>query len=201
MTRPGHLRSFSMAQKWAFADVLSGGQAERRDIVPPPAMIDTPDGPKVFCFSNGELARIPTAILFEFPRITHCISRPTVNCGIMAISSICQVDVFPSSFKWGLASSAVQIEGGAASDGKGPSVWDTKAKTPGQIFDGSEPTVTNDSYHLSDQDVKLLKDIGVTAYRFSISWPRVIPKGESRSRGVRSWLNCSCCDQVDARTL
>lgn len=85
--------------------------------------------------------------------------------------------VFAPTFKWGLASSAVQVEGGATSDGKGPSVWDTKASTPGQIFDGSSPNVCNDSYHLCEEDLKLLKLLGVKAYRFSISWPRVIPKG------------------------
>ncbi|RSH93036.1 hypothetical protein EHS25_007389 [Saitozyma podzolica] len=85
--------------------------------------------------------------------------------------------VFPPTFKWGLASSAVQVEGGATSDSKGPSVWDTKASTPGQIFDGSSPNVCNDSYHLCEEDLKLLKLLGVRAYRFSISWPRVIPKG------------------------
>ncbi|GFZ49904.1 hypothetical protein JCM24511_07307 [Saitozyma sp. JCM 24511] len=74
--------------------------------------------------------------------------------------------VFAPTFKWGLASSAVQVEGGATSDGKGPSVWDTKASTPGQIFDGSSPNVCNDSYHLCEEDLKLLKLLGVKAYRF-----------------------------------
>lgn len=70
-----------------------------------------------------------------------------------------------------------QIEGSAAEGGRGPSIWDTFSKTPGKIADGSNGDVATDSYRLWREDVALLKSYGVRAYRFSISWSRVIPLG------------------------
>ena len=70
-----------------------------------------------------------------------------------------------------------QIEGGAAQDGRLPSIWDTYAHTPGKIADGSNGDVACDSYNLWREDIALLKQHKAKAYRFSISWSRVIPKG------------------------
>lgn len=70
-----------------------------------------------------------------------------------------------------------QIEGGATADGRGPSIWDTFCKIPGKIADGSSGDVACDSYHRTAQDIELLQKTGAKAYRFSISWSRVIPKG------------------------
>ena len=84
---------------------------------------------------------------------------------------------FPKAFYWGAATSAYQIEGAWNDDGKGPSIWDTYAHTPGKIANGDTGDVANDHYHRYKEDVKLLKDLGATAYRFSISWPRIFPKG------------------------
>jgi beta-glucosidase len=86
---------------------------------------------------------------------------------------------FPKGFFWGTATSAYQIEGAWNEDGKGPSIWDTFAHTPGRIRDGTTGDVANDHYHRYKQDVALMKDIGAMAYRFSISWPRIFPKGTS----------------------
>ncbi|KAK5558312.1 hypothetical protein LTR46_003561 [Exophiala xenobiotica] len=83
----------------------------------------------------------------------------------------------PADFIWGFATAAYQIEGGATADGRGPSIWDTFCKTPGKIADGSSGDVACDSYHRTAQDIELLKKTGAQAYRFSISWSRVIPKG------------------------
>src|SRR5262250_3601117 len=84
---------------------------------------------------------------------------------------------FPQGFFWGTATSAYQIEGAWNEDGKGPSIWDTYAHTPGKIKNGDTGDVANDHYHRYKEDVKLMKDLGATAYRFSICWPRIFPEG------------------------
>jgi len=84
---------------------------------------------------------------------------------------------FPKGFYWGAATSAYQIEGAWNEDGKGPSIWDTFAHTPGKIANGDTGDVANDHYHRYKEDVALMKDIGATAYRFSIAWPRIFPQG------------------------
>jgi len=84
---------------------------------------------------------------------------------------------FPTGFYWGTATSAYQVEGAWNEDGKGSSIWDTYAHTPGKIKNGDTGDVANDHYHRYKEDVALMKEIGATAYRFSISWPRIFPEG------------------------
>lgn len=85
---------------------------------------------------------------------------------------------FPDDFVWGTATSAYQIEGGANADGRGPSIWDTFCHEPGRTVDGATGDVAIDHYHRSRDDLRLLADLGFTAYRFSVSWPRVLPAGK-----------------------
>jgi len=87
---------------------------------------------------------------------------------------------FPPDFIWGCATSAYQIEGAVKEDGRGLSIWDTFSHTPGKVFQGDTGDVADDSYHLYKEDVKLLRSLGATGYRFSISWPRVIPDGTGK---------------------
>jgi beta-glucosidase len=84
---------------------------------------------------------------------------------------------FPHGFLWGTATAAYQIEGAVHEDGRGPSIWDTFAHTPGNIADSSNGDVADDHYHRYKEDVRLMKSLGATAYRFSIAWPRVVPGG------------------------
>jgi beta-glucosidase len=84
---------------------------------------------------------------------------------------------FPRSFVWGVASSAFQIEGGSSADGKGASIWDDFCRRPGVIADGSDGKIACDHYNRLESDLDLIAGLGVGAYRFSISWPRIQPTG------------------------
>jgi beta-glucosidase len=84
---------------------------------------------------------------------------------------------FPADFLWGFAASAYQVEGAATEDGRGPSIWDTFARQPGAITDGTTGDVACDQYHRYPDDVRLMADLGARAYRFSTSWSRVLPTG------------------------
>jgi beta-glucosidase len=84
---------------------------------------------------------------------------------------------FPEGFVWGTATSSYQIEGAVNEDGRGRSIWDTFAHTPGKIQDRSNADRANDHYHRYKEDVGLIKELGARAYRFSIAWPRVFPSG------------------------
>ncbi|MFO1407399.1 MAG: GH1 family beta-glucosidase [Steroidobacteraceae bacterium] len=87
---------------------------------------------------------------------------------------------FGRSFVWGVATSAYQIEGAAAEDGRGDSIWDAFCRRPGAIRDGSSGDRACDHYHRYAGDVDLIADLGLAAYRFSVSWPRVQPLGSGR---------------------
>jgi beta-glucosidase len=84
---------------------------------------------------------------------------------------------FPKDFLWGTATSAYQIEGAVNEDGRGRSIWDTFAHTPGKIEDHTTADRANEHYHRYKEDIGLIKSLGVKAYRFSIAWPRVFPDG------------------------
>ena len=86
-------------------------------------------------------------------------------------------DDFPADFVWGTATAAYQIEGAVAEGGRGPSIWDTFTAVPGAIADGSTGAVADDHYHRFAEDVRLMKELGLRAYRFSISWPRIQADG------------------------
>jgi len=93
---------------------------------------------------------------------------------------------FPAGFVWGSATSAFQVEGSTTADGRGPSIWDTFAAQPGRIDDGSTADPAADQYRRWEQDLDLMQDLGLQAYRFSVSWPRVVPagSGEVNQKGV-----------------
>jgi beta-glucosidase len=84
---------------------------------------------------------------------------------------------FPKGFIWGVATSAHQIEGAFREGGRGESIWDRFAATPGTIEDGSDASMACDHYHRWREDIDLMRWLGVGAYRFSIAWPRIVPDG------------------------
>ncbi|MDQ5823191.1 MAG: GH1 family beta-glucosidase [Chloroflexota bacterium] len=87
---------------------------------------------------------------------------------------------FPDGFLWGAATAAYQIEGAWNEDGRGESIWDRFSHTPGNVQDGDTGDVACDHYHLYRDDVALMKQLGLHAYRFSVSWPRVVPQGRGK---------------------
>lgn len=86
---------------------------------------------------------------------------------------------FPADFKWGVATASYQIEGGTHLDGRGPSVWDTFAAIPGNVVNQEDGSVACDHYHRYADDFKLMRDLGIQTYRFSLAWPRMFPTGDS----------------------
>jgi beta-glucosidase len=96
------------------------------------------------------------------------------------------VSRFPDGFLWGAATSAYQIEGAVDADGRGPSIWDTYVHAPGTIDGGDTGDVACDHYHRWREDVDLIAGLGLNAYRFSVSWPRIHPRGRgpANARGL-----------------
>jgi beta-glucosidase len=94
------------------------------------------------------------------------------------------IPAFPAGFHWGVATAAYQIEGAVAEDGRGVSIWDTFCARPGVIRGGQTGEVATDHYHRWEQDVELMADLGISAYRFSIAWPRVQPDGKGRANAA-----------------
>jgi beta-glucosidase len=87
------------------------------------------------------------------------------------------VNTFGPGFIWGAATSSYQIEGAVAEDGRGPSIWDTFAATPGRVDNGDTGAVAADHYHRYHDDVAMMANLGLHAYRFSVAWPRIQPSG------------------------
>jgi beta-glucosidase len=84
---------------------------------------------------------------------------------------------FPDAFEWGAATAAYQIEGAAREDGKGVSIWDVFCQQPGRVLGGDSGDVACDHYHRYREDVALMAELGLQTYRFSVSWPRILPFG------------------------
>ncbi|MEU4233017.1 GH1 family beta-glucosidase [Nonomuraea sp. NPDC026600] len=88
--------------------------------------------------------------------------------------------IFPENFVWGAATASYQIEGAVKEDGRGQSIWDTFSHSPGNVADGETGDVACDHYHRYRDDVSLMRELGLAAYRFSIAWPRIQPDGRGK---------------------
>ena len=104
---------------------------------------------------------------------------------------------FPKGFIWGGATSAYQIEGAAYEDGRGPSIWDVFCRKPGAVLQGESGDRACDHYHRYKEDVALMKSLGLEAYRFSIAWPRVLPRG----RGATNQAGLDFYDRLTDEVL
>src|SRR5262249_41648693 len=87
---------------------------------------------------------------------------------------------FPDGFLWGASTAAYQIEGAVAEGGRGPSIWDTFSHLPDKILGGDNGDIACDHYHRWPQDVELMSQLGIRAYRLSTAWPRILPEGRGR---------------------
>ena len=90
------------------------------------------------------------------------------------------IKLFPTDFVWGAATASYQIEGAASEDGRGESVWDRFCATPGKVRNGDSGAVACDFYHRYHDDIALMRELGLDAFRFSVAWPRVLPEGRGR---------------------
>ena len=97
------------------------------------------------------------------------------------------MSVFPKDFLWGAATAAYQVEGAHDADGKGLSNWDVYSHLPGTTYMGTNGDVAADHYHRFKEDVALMAELGMQSYRFSVSWPRLLPngRGEVNEAGVQ----------------
>jgi len=102
----------------------------------------------------------------------------------MSENELRQVMKFPEGFTWGTATSSYQIEGGYNEGGKGPSIWDAFCQVPGRIEASDTGEVACDHFHRFREDVKLMAELGMPAYRFSIAWPRIMPTGRHERGSV-----------------
>lgn len=102
----------------------------------------------------------------------------TITHRLSAEPTLADIPAFPADFRWGFATAAYQIEGAATEGGRGPSIWDTFAHTPGLSFHGDTGDIACDHYHRWRADLDLLRDLGATDYRLSVSWSRLQPPGE-----------------------
>jgi beta-glucosidase len=87
---------------------------------------------------------------------------------------------FPATFVWGAATAAYQVEGAAAEDGRGESIWDRFSATPGNVANGDTGAVACDTYHRYAEDIRLMHELGIGAFRLSVAWPRILPEGRGR---------------------
>lgn len=136
--------------------------------------------------------KMGTMIVFLFLYINLCMAEQFVwQPGQEIDTSGLSRASFPKGFVFGTATSAYQVEGAAKSDGRGPSIWDTFITQPGIVANNATADITVDEYHLYKSDVELMVKMNMDAYRFSISWSRIFPKGAGRInyKGVQYYNN------------
>src|SRR5262245_52612079 len=130
-------------------------------------------------FTRRHLIRVAGAAAIGLPA-TNRVAGAATSASDQTSSQPSNMRTFPKGFYWGVGTSSYQIEGAWNEDGKGLSIWDTYTHKPGNIKNNDTGDVANDHYHLYKEDVALMKEIGASAYRFSIAWPRIFPEGTGK---------------------
>src|SRR5437660_11130392 len=116
--------------------------------------------------------RMSKESLMSITNDTISLSKPYI-----AMQSAPAPVSFPPDFLWGAATSAYQIEGAVHEDGRAPSMWDRFVAVPGATYQGQTGEIAADHYHRMEHDVALMAELNLSAYRFSLSWPRILPQG------------------------
>lgn len=109
--------------------------------------------------------------------------------------------IFPQDFLWGSASAAYQVEGAHLADGKGLSIWDQWVQLPGKTYKGSNGNTATDHYRRYRQDIALMKEMGLKAYRFSIAWPRIFPQGKGAVNAAGLAFYAQLIDELRANDI
>ena len=95
-----------------------------------------------------------------------------------------------SDFIWGTGTAAYQIEGAITADGRTPSIWDTFCEIPGRVYNGESGENADNSYYMYEDDIKILQDVGVSHYRMSLAWSRILPDGQTVNQaGIDHYIN------------
>ncbi|MFI5125542.1 MAG: glycoside hydrolase family 1 protein, partial [Candidatus Acidiferrales bacterium] len=128
-----------------------------------------------YCFTRREFLSVSGASALSLANLrpADAATHPTQQTSPVSPTA----SPFPKDFLWGASTSAYQIEGASREDGKGLSVWDDFAHKPGKIHDGQTGDVSCDFYHRYAEDIAHMRDMGLTAFCFSISWPRILSEG------------------------
>jgi beta-glucosidase len=127
------------------------------------------------CSLDGTIRSNPNCL---FVYRSHNLKMRTVAVALLSAVVSSAYAAFPSTFKWGASTAAYQVEGAWNVDGRAPSIWDTFSHTPGNTYDGETGDDADNFYYMYKQDIALMKNLGVKAFRFSVSWSRVIPTGK-----------------------
>ena len=138
----------------------------------------------------GIAAALPAGLLSGCSVSSNAARAASIRAGLRGPTPCSSILLpnshFPRNFFWGTATAAYQIEGAWKEDGKGESIWDRFAHTPGKIKNGDTGDVACDSYHRWREDIALMRAMNLNSYRFSISWPRIQPSGSgpANSKGI-----------------
>ena len=113
----------------------------------------------------------------SFGRLLGTLAATPLAASAAAPTPVAKPTAFPADFLWGTATAAYQVEGAVHRDGRGLSIWDTFSHTPGKIFANHTGDVADDEFDRFAEDIRIMQDLGVRAFRFSVAWPRIFPQG------------------------